>query len=382
MHARCLSFLLSLLMPAALFADTDTVEVLPTPEQGIQPRALVDGKGVLHLLWYAGSAKGGNLFHATRQADKTWSTPVKVNSIPDSAVAAGTIRGAQYAVGRGGCLHVIWNGYHETAGKADPMPLYYTRSTDGGLTFEPQRIISGDWPMDGGGAVAADAAGKVYAFWHAGRHGEGEGARRIFVRMSEDDGKTFGEERAISPEGLGVCGCCAMQALAVRSGPVHVLYRCAANGGKDRDICTLVSGDGGKTFNHAVVDPWEINGCPMSSMSLVDLGNGKVAGAWERDGQIIIARFDIASSTPGKFTTAMSSASQRKHPVLAAGRNGSLLIAWAENTGWNKGGTLAWQVLNRDLEIFPTSVLGTGGEVPVWSFGTVASAADGFVIVR
>jgi hypothetical protein len=66
MHALCLSFLLSLLMPAVLFADSDTVEVLSTPEQGIQPRALVDGKGVLHLLWYAGSAKGGNLFHATR----------------------------------------------------------------------------------------------------------------------------------------------------------------------------------------------------------------------------------------------------------------------------------------------------------------------------
>lgn len=223
MYACGLALLLSLLVPAALLANPGRVEMLSAPEQGIQPRALVDGKGVLHVLWYAGSAKGGNLFHATRQADKTWSAPVKVNSIPDSAVAAGTIRGAQFAMGRDGHLHVIWNGYYETSGKADPMPLYYTRSTDGGKTFEAQRIVSGDWPMDGGGAVAADAQGTVHVFWHAGREEgrEGEVSRRIFIRSSTDDGANFDAERTISPEGTGVCACCS------NASPRHTQWECA-----------------------------------------------------------------------------------------------------------------------------------------------------------
>ncbi|WP_170157323.1 sialidase family protein [Roseimicrobium gellanilyticum] len=358
--------------------------MLTTPEQGIQPRALVDGKGVLHLLWYAGGAKGGNLFHATRQADKTWSAPVKVNSIPHSAVAAGTIRGAQYAMGRDGYLHVIWNGYKETGGKAEPMPLYYTRSTDGGKTFEPQRIVSGDWPMDGGGAVAADPNGKVHVFWHAGREGgrEGEVSRRIFIRSSTDDGANFDDERTISPEGTGVCACCSMQALATRGGNVHVLFRNAFDAGKSRNIATLISGDGGKTFSYAEVDPWRIHGCPMSSMSLVEVQGGAVVGAWEREGQIVLGRFGATNNQPGKVTVAMQGPSQRKHPVLATGRDGSLLIAWTEGTGWNKGGTLAWQMVDQDLTLNSRSVPVTAGSVPVWSFCSVAAIGGSFVLVR
>jgi hypothetical protein len=385
MHARHLALLLSLLLPAALFANQKRVEVLSVPEQGIQPRTLVDGKGILHLLWYAGGAKGGNLFHATRQADKSWSTPVKVNSIPDSAIAAGTIRGAQFALGRDGYLHVIWNGFRETDGKAEPMPLYYTRSADGGKTFEPQRIVSGDWPMDGGGAVAADAKGKVHVFWHAGREGgrDGEVSRRIFIRSSTDDGANFDTERAISPEGSGVCACCAMQALATRSGAVHVLYRTATDGGKSRDIATLTSQDGGKTFSHAVVDPWRIHGCPMSSMSLVELRDGSVAGAWEREGQILAARFDATGAMLGSLSSPLVKGSpgkgQRKHPVLAVA-DGRVLMLWAEGTGWNKGGTLAWQVFTGELK--PTAESGVAGEVQVWSFGSVVAVKNDFVILR
>jgi hypothetical protein len=33
-----------------------------------------------------------------------------VNSQPESAIAAGTIRGAQLAIGKAGRVHVAWNG--------------------------------------------------------------------------------------------------------------------------------------------------------------------------------------------------------------------------------------------------------------------------------
>ncbi len=383
MHAHSLSLILLLLIPSAHLPAAEAVQVLAAPEQGIQPRALVDTKGVLHLVWYAGSAKGGNLFHATRLENKTWSTPVRVNSIADSAVAAGTIRGAQVAIGRDGCLHVVWNGFDANAPKGTPLPLYYTRSLDGGNTFEPQRAVSGDWPLDGGGAVAADPQGKVHVLWHAGPHGEGETARRIFIRTSEDDGRTFGAERAISPEGMGVCACCAMQALATRSGAVHVLYRSATDGGRSRDIATLTSQDGGKTFSHAVVDPWRINGCPMSSMSLVELRDGSVAGAWEREGQIHASRFDTAGAMMGPLSSTSVKGSpgkgQRKHPVLAVA-NGRILMLWAEGTAWNKGGALAWQVFTEELK--PTDESGAAGDVPVWSFGSVTVVKNNFVIVR
>src|SRR3954465_6372219 len=86
------------------------ISVADAPEHGLQPRLLVDTKGNLHAVWYTGDARSGDVFHATRNSDKTWSPPVRVNSVPGSAIAAGTIRGAQAALGREGYVHVIWNG--------------------------------------------------------------------------------------------------------------------------------------------------------------------------------------------------------------------------------------------------------------------------------
>lgn len=120
----------------------------------------------------------------------------------------------------------------------------------------------------------------------------------------------------------------------------------------------------------------------MSSMSLVEVQNGAVVGAWERQGQIVLGLFPAASSKPAKFSTAMRGPSQRKHPVLAAARDGSLLIAWTEGTGWNKGGTLAWQIVDQDLTLNSSSTLVTAGRVPVWSFCSVAALGESFVLVR
>ena len=299
-----------------------------------------------------------------------------------SAIAAGTIRGAQAALGKDGLVHVIWNGSNAKLPQGSHMPLLYTRSTDGGNTFEPQRALSGDWPLDGGGAVAADALGHVHVFWHAGNAmgKDGEITRRVFLRSSEDDGKSFGAERAISPEGLGVCGCCAMQAVASNDGNrVYALFRSAYDNGMSRHIVSLVSHDGGKTFAHAVVDKWSVAACPMSSMSLVAGPRGMI-GAWERQGQVYLGLFEKGSASPTQVTAPEGKTGARKHPVLAVDTNGQTLMAWTEGTGWQKGGSLAWQLFDTNFQ--PMKERGTASGVPVWSFGSVASTPDGFVIVK
>lgn len=43
-----------------------------TPEGGIQPQVVADANGIIHLLYYKGDAKAGNLFlHSTRNANAT-----------------------------------------------------------------------------------------------------------------------------------------------------------------------------------------------------------------------------------------------------------------------------------------------------------------------
>jgi len=87
------------------------VTLVRVPHDGIQPEVAVDARGVLHLLYFAGEPHAGNLFYV-RSTDfgATFSNPVRVNSESGSAIATGTIRGGQLAVGRDGTVHVAWNG--------------------------------------------------------------------------------------------------------------------------------------------------------------------------------------------------------------------------------------------------------------------------------
>jgi hypothetical protein len=50
-----------------------------TPDEGIQPQVVVDGKGTIHLLYYKGDAKAGNLFY-TRRQNETWRKTLRVRS--------------------------------------------------------------------------------------------------------------------------------------------------------------------------------------------------------------------------------------------------------------------------------------------------------------
>jgi len=363
-------------LSGACITRAASVEILATPGQGIQPRALVASDGSLQLVWYEGSEKGGDVWHAKRIGGNRFSEPVRVNSEPATAVAAGTIRGAQAVMGREGRVHVVWNGAMKH--KRDRAPLYYTRMAGDGKAFEPQRAMSGDWIMDGGGAVAADNLGHVLVFYHGDKGGgRDEAARRVLVRSSSDDGRTFGAERVISPDGAGVCACCAMQAIAADDGTVMALYRTAFDGGRQRDIALLTSHDGGKTFAHTVMDRWRIAACPMSSMSLA-AGREGIIAAWEREGQIYVA--PAGDAAPGVVVSPEGKPDGRKHPVLAV-RGEQVMVAWTEGTGWQKGGGMAWQILEGGA-LRPSAASGRAPGVKVWSFISAAPRKDGFVIVQ
>ncbi len=353
------------------------VTLVSLPENGIQPRVLAGEDGLARVVYFKGEPGGGDLFFAVlRPENGAFTDPVRINSTPKSAVAAGTIRGAQVAMVGGARTHVVWNGSMKA--KGDRPPFYYTRSKPGGTGFEEQRPISGNWRIDGGGAVAADGGGGVFVFFHGGE-GHGEKDRRVFVRVSTDHGETFGHERAISPEGLGVCACCGMQAFSDGRGRLFVIYRTASEGGLMRDIATLFSKDGGRTWKHETVDRWEINQCPMSSMSIAESGN-RVTMAWEREGQIYFGHWDEAKEAISGIRALPGAPRGRKHPSLGSDRAGDLLVAWTEGTGGNRGGDIAWQRFDSSLR--PKEEPGRVSGLPVWSFVSVFPHASGFAILH
>jgi len=245
------------LTQAAVAADRMTV--LQTPNGGIQPQAVADAKGTLHLIYFKGETGAGDLFYVRREVGKDrFSTPIRVNSRPGSAIATGTVRGGQIALGKGGSVHVAWNG----SGKAKASEgMFHARLNDVGTAFEGQRNLMRDTSvLDGGGTVAADVAGNVYVAWHAVKTGDrGEENRQVWVARSTDEGKTFAKETPAWAEPTGACGCCSTRAFADSGGSVYLLYR-SANAGVNRDIYLLASRNNGTSFQSAVVHKWKVPG--------------------------------------------------------------------------------------------------------------------------
>ena len=101
------------LLAVAVFSTTGragapqpSVNLIRVPNSGIQPQ-IVERDGIVHLLYFTGDPAKGDLNYVTsRDYGKTFSTPIRVNSEPGTAMATGNIRGGQMAIGANGIVHV------------------------------------------------------------------------------------------------------------------------------------------------------------------------------------------------------------------------------------------------------------------------------------
>jgi hypothetical protein len=395
MRSSVFSILASAVFVLPLAASpTQKATTLRVPNGGNAPQVAVDQKNVVHLIYFK-AAKGdhGDIFYVrSPDGGATFSAPVRVNSQPNSAIAA---RPPRLAVGRGGRAHVVWNGSDTATPKgpknpAQPadspyngMPLLYARLNDAGTAFEPQRnLMQKTFALDGGATVAADDAGNVYGVWHGLGPDQpaGEQGRRVWVTRSGDDGKTFAAETIAWDEPTGACGCCHAGAYTDEKGNLYVLYR-GAETAIERDIYLLVSTDRGNSFKGSKVDPWRTSTCPMSSMAFGRTPSGVLAG-WETEGRVRFGAVRLGEATvAGREEPAAESARKdRKYPKIATNAAGETIRIWTEGMGWKRGGAVSWQVY--DAKGKPTGDKGREDGVPPDGDAAVFARADGtFVVV-
>jgi hypothetical protein len=371
------------LMPGVLrgASGSTAVEIERVPDGGIQPQVAVGADGTVHLLYYKGESRAGDVFYVHSAAnERHWSDPVRVNSQPGSVIAAGTIRGAQMALGKGDRVHVVWNG----SGSAEPkgpdgeLPLLYARLSDDSRTFEEQRnVVTSAYGLDGGGCVAADREGHVYVAWHGRGDEPGEEHRRVYIARSADDGETFSPEQPVDADRAGACGCCGMRGTAAPDGRVMFLYR-SAEEGVNRDIYLLSSDDLGRTFHSNRLDRWRIDACPMSSAAFAHTSSG-TWGAWETREHVFFAPLDGPAAIAVRPRAASPESSKQKHPAFAVNGSNEVLLVWTEGTGWQRGGSFAWQLYDRRGRA--TSTRGRHPGIPVWSFSAAYARPDGSFVI-
>jgi hypothetical protein len=105
-----------------------------------------------------------------------------------------------------------------------------------------------------------------------------------------------------------------------------------------------------------------------------------VLAACETGDQVYFERIDQKDGKRPVPIPAPGEPKGRKHPVVAANDRGQVILAWTEGMGWQKGGSVAWQIFDKDER--PIGPIGRARGVPTWSLVAVFSKPDGsFTVV-
>lgn len=319
-------------------------------------------------VWSASMPAGDtDVFAATsRDSGRTFSAPVRVNSVPGDARVNGEQPPRLALKDRAGSTPefvVVW-----TTKGSEGTKLLQATSTDGGRTFTPSALVPGsDAPGNRGWeGVGAGPGGRFFSVWldhrkmappqqmkMAGEHhheGSPASAASAASAAAPTDGVAMAQlsqlyvtslDGVVAPKGItgGVCYCCKT---AIAAGPGNSLFLAWRHvyASNMRDIAFAVSRDGGKTFASPVrvsEDKWQIEGCPDDGPSMVVDASGSVHIVWPsvvtEKGGPVKALFYATSRDGRAFSPRrrLPTEGQANHPQLAIDGAGALAVSWDES---------------------------------------------------
>ncbi|MFO1425965.1 MAG: sialidase family protein [Steroidobacteraceae bacterium] len=293
-------------------------------------------------LWFARSSDGGASFGpATRvnaQSGQVWGFAVSKPKI---------------AVGRSGTIHVVYPANAIAPAFDKPvLVMYYTRSTDGGATFEaPRRLhqlpdLDQSQFMDGGftsahafGTVGVAPDGSVHAIWVDTRSMKaGDSAAAAYAAVSRDDGRTFTQEQVALPE--GVCPCCQITIAFDARSRMYVGSRHVTGDGFRNSTVARVAATGSEQLGETVMigtKAWKLEGCPLKPTVVAVDGRNIYTAAFNGAEAPPGAYFSMSRDGGRTFQPAFAlhpDAAVSDAPALAVAR-GTVLVAWHAKAAGN-----------------------------------------------
>ncbi len=357
------------------------VHIVPLPEGALVPDVMMDTRGILHLVyglgddaWYVRSIDNGG----------TFTSPVKVNTVGKVTLTMGE-RGPKLALGKAGpaatktrgrveepSIHVVWADQWSPGVQVYPR---YSRSLDGGKTFEPPRALASLTGIDGL-TVAADSNGTVVAFFHQvtpGQQLEVPQAHRLYLARSTDDGVSFGPEERMQLEGMDdlACSMCMMRARVTVDANVCLALRVAND--NIRDFFLLRSPKAQNPFTPLRVneDHWELTTCPMCGPELTVDPTGRMLCAFMSRHRIYWSALD-----DGRFTLHVATPANENdeiYPAAVGDGKGHVLLVWQVGPmAVGRQATVKWALYGND-----GAFSGKQGTVGTSTSGTKATAFVG-----
>jgi len=337
----------------------------PEGQKASAPDIAVNSKGDIAVLWVDRSpqdkpADGGHnhdrhlavtdvYVAISKDGGNTFSTPTKVNT------SSGAVWGQQLSRPRivgtpNGSWHVAYsaNDIHPKLNKT-LLTTHYTRSIDGGRSFESPKRLSSITDQDmsdvihGGFASAAAFGtmtsapdGSVHVYWIDTRHMKPDSdSGALYGSASRDDGKTFTTDKQLID--TSVCPCCQLTAVANSKSEIIMGSRQVE---KDsfRPATVMTLSRLGKVTNERQFiggAPWQINGCPLKP-TVVAVHDSKIFAASHSGGEATPGVIFSVSNDGGKSFKPRGivhpSAAVSDAPTITV--NGSrVLLAWHAKVG-------------------------------------------------
>lgn len=387
MRTAILVFLCTL---AAAPATADATLAIPNRVNST-PWVAATGSFVAVTWGAAASGKGDIFLAVSRDSGRTFSAPVRVNSIEGNARISGEIAPRVALMARSGVLDplitVTWNA------KDGSTQIRTARSRDGGRTFVDEMNLQTRGAIGDRGwqASTLDSRGTLHTVWldhramaaarTAADHSEHKGAHDG-VAMAQQSGLYYAADGAPERELFkGVCYCCKTTMATGPKGEIYAAWRHVFPGNM-RDMAFTISRDGGKTFRPLTrvnQDGWSIQGCPDDGPAMAVDAKGTVHLVWptvkDEQGVILYA----TSHNGGDFTTPVRlpalGGPKPSHPQVAVDKTGRVFVAWDEvRAGVRRaaiaaiGKSAAPEILG-DATSYPVMASTDAGLVAVWTSG-------------
>jgi len=325
-------------------------------------------------LWRASVHEGFIFVDKSTDKGKTFSSQAKVNIKPQRVAAKGEAR-PKIAIGPKGNVYLTWT---QGLKKRFTGYVWFSRSTDGGLSFEQPKIVHQDRAeithRYDSLSVAPD--GKITVTWidkrdlvAAKKAGEPYTGAAIYYAVSNDDGATFKEEKKLADSS---CECCRIATTTKPDGTVVALWRHVFEGSeRDHMIAEMPYEGEAPNLVRATFGHWEIDGCPHHGAALASGGEGLDWWGYH------MAYFDGKDKMPGLYYSRMDgeawvaspgkhfgdNAKQARHPALLS-VEGEVWLVWMETTVNNTKDVMG-MVSNDEGKTWGNTkvLLSTGGKI-------------------
>jgi hypothetical protein len=153
------------------------------------PCSLEVSGSTLHLLWPDSRSGTWEVFYKqSKDGGNTWGPDTQLTSHANLFRMGTAISGSS--------LHVVWGGTNRTGGISDDGPIYYKRSTDGGVTWAATVQLT--VPATGGRPAVAALGNYVHVTWFDKRDATKDWDLEIYYKRSTDGGATWGPDVRMS----------------------------------------------------------------------------------------------------------------------------------------------------------------------------------------